>query len=475
MKEEICFGETLVVSCGHYEGDLAEGDSGSEWTCEESTETETSDVVKETAPFEVKDYVPEDVKVEEEEEDDNDFFFYFFPDCNKPPPPQNSKTSIVIENGMPQINPAAKSKVFCTCKKDKTGTCPCYLKIPCQCGAKIKAECTCAELKDICICQPGYPQTVCKCKSSDVCVCDPDGKIFPVCTCGAVEKPCICHPGKFPSPVCKCKHKPKLLDKKPICEAVAEENMETEGEMDSKGEGESEAEPCVCQKPDPPPCCFCGKGRTCICKDLCICDIRKSCVCEPLGPKDVECKQDDEKLTCSCAVPKVCSCADEEGGVCKCFPANVCTCENPANCKCFTTCDCTDPCICDTTPVKKDQCICLDVPQMTDKKTICTCACKEDKTKKIKRVRAGKEGYRWCHEIDPRHNYFNYSYNKHEEIVNVKEAENEKFKIWGLWEEPPKECPVHGPQLPKYEPKFRKPSIDCCSPVGGILVYTYSL
>ncbi|KAH9644954.1 hypothetical protein HF086_001721 [Spodoptera exigua] len=183
IKEEICFGETLIISCGHYEGDLEEEESESEWSCEDSSETTVSEEAKGDQAFEIKDYVPEPVVQEEQVEEDNDFSFYFFPDCDKPPPPQNSKTSVVVVDGMPKLNIAAKTQIYCTCKKDKTGDCPCFLKIPCSCTPETKTTCTCSELKDICVCAPGHPQITCKCESASVCTCDPTGKIMPVCTC----------------------------------------------------------------------------------------------------------------------------------------------------------------------------------------------------------------------------------------------------------------------------------------------------
>lgn len=503
MKNEICFGETLVVSCGHYEGDLDEEETPSEWTCEESTVTETSTEVKEDKAFEVKDFVADEGQEEEEEEEDDDFHFYFFPDCTKPPPPENSKTSIVVVDGMPKINPSAKNQIYCTCKKDKTGQCQCYMELPCQCGAKTKATCTCSELKNICTCHPGYPHIVCKCKGSEVCVCD-DGKMFPVCTCGKIEKPCICHPDKFPSPVCKCKHKPKFMkiDSKLQSAPALEDGYEFEGEAyqgegevekksgeegkgegegeskgegeiegEGEGEGEHEPEPCECQKPEPKKLCYCVKGKPCSCLTTCVCGIQHTCVCQPEEFEDIPCKLDEHKSICSCRAPKVCHCAAEfTGGVCKCFPAKICTCKNPENCKCFTTCECTNPCICDTSPVKQDECVCLKTPGRGLTGLVCTCACKEQ-SKKLKKVRAGKEGYRWCHEIDPRHTYFDYAYGKHDK-TNIPEPEIKPVQISGLHGAVPiGECPVHGAKTPPYEKKTRKPSIDCCSAVGGILQF----
>ncbi|XP_021182355.2 uncharacterized protein LOC110370751 [Helicoverpa armigera] len=490
IKKEICFGETLIISCGHYEGDLEGEESESEWSCEDTTEPTVSEEVKEDTAFEVKDYVPEESQEAEEEEDDDEFHFYFFPDCSKPPPPVNSKTSIVVVDGMPKINQAAKALIYCTCKKDKTGECPCYMKVPCQCGAKSKATCTCAELKEICVCAPGYPEVTCKCKGSNVCVCDPDGKILPICTCAKVEKPCICDPDRSPCPICKCKRKPKFTKEgKPKYETVEEESYGAEGEASfvsseagavrKTGETVGAEEPCECQKPPPKELCYCLKGKDCICLAECICGIQRTCVCEPEEFEDIPCRADENKSICSCDAPKKCTCAEESiGGVCKCFPVKICTCNNPEHCKCFTTCDCTNPCICDTSPVKLDECVCLKTPKKGISELICTCRCTEQSMKKIKKVRAGKEGYRWCHEIDPRHTYFDYAYGKHDmPAIEDKKLTTEKFMIQGLHGSDAKsdECPIHGVKAPPFEKKPRRPSLDCCSAVGGISICVETL
>lgn len=478
VKEEICFGETLIISCGHYEGDLHDDDvdddndeekSESEWTCTESPDLTVSEEDKVQLPYEVKDYIVEESVHEEEEEEVDEFSFYFFPDCNKPPPPQNSKSSLIVANGLPKLNPTAKGQKICTCVKDKAGECPCYTKVPCKCGAKTIADCICSELKDICICDAGYPRTVCTCKNVNVCVCDPDGKIFTKCTCAKIEKPCICHPGKFPNPICKCKHKPTFssLIQTKRDEVIGEGYKDTfPNSRESKGE-----EPCVCQKPEPKKLCYCLKGKDCTCLTECICGVQRPCLCEPEQSDDINeeipCKYDKNKSICSCDIPKVCSCENENAGaVCKCFPVQVCTCGDPANCKCFTTCDCTNPCICDTLPAKTEECICLKPPGASDYAS--TCQCIRESTKKQKKVRAGKDGYRWCHEVDAHHTYFDYAYGKND-LINHEEPKVEKFQIKGLHDKSDEvdSCPVHGPWVPQFKKKARKPSLDCCSSVGG--------
>ncbi|KAF9808761.1 hypothetical protein SFRURICE_016278 [Spodoptera frugiperda] len=504
MKEEICFGETLIISCGHYEGDLEEEESESEWTCESSSEATVPEEAKGDQVFEIKDYVPEAVVQEEEDEEDDDFYFYFFPDCNKPPPPQNSKSSIIVVDGMPKINMAAKTQIYCTCKKDKAGECPCYVKVPCTCGAKAKATCTCSELKDICICAPGDPQIACTCANADVCTCDPTGKIFPVCTCGQIDKPCICHPDKYPCPICQCKHKPRFLPvtktepSEPSLQTIESlyESLSIEGEishissvlakkpsqeptMESLKEvfneqSVIEEEPCVCQKPDPKKLCHCKKGKDCTCLSLCTCGVQRTCLCDPEECEDSPCRKEESKSVCSCDAVKVCKCALEtSSGVCKCFPVKICTCKNPDDCKCYTTCDCTNPCICDTIPVKPDECVCLTKPGLSDR--VCTCRCTDNASAKIKRFRKGKHGYRWCHEVDPRHTFFDYAYGRHD-MPKTEETKKEPFKIQGLHDRRDSdECPIHGAKLPKFEKKPRKPSLDCCSSVGGISICVETL
>lgn len=481
IKEEICFGESLIISCGHYEGDLVydEEQSESDWSCEESTMT-VSEEEKGDHAFEVKDFVAEEAVQEEEDDAPPDFCFYFFPDCEKPPPQTNSKTSLIVVDGLPKLNPTAKRQKYCICKADKTGECVCFTKLPCKCGAKTVADCICSQLKDICVCGSGYPRTKCKCKNVDVCVCDPDGRIFPKCTCGKIEKPCICHmPAKFPSPICKCKYKPTFLSKiKTKLEEVAEEGSLIEEEEEVVEEEKViDEQPCVCQKPDPIKLCHCLKGKDCTCLTECVCGAQRPCECAPeeneSTDEKVPCKMDENKSTCSCPIPKSCTCDNTNTSVvCKCFPVQNCTCGDPENCKCFKTCECTNPCLCDTVPVIPEECVCLKPTGELEFASKCQCI--TESTKKLKKVRAGKEGYRWCHEINPKHTYFDYAYDRHDKI-NIDEPGAEKFEIQGLHNETEdvNECPVHGLKIPKYEKKPRKPSLDCCSAVGGTYLYYY--
>ncbi|XP_028177359.1 uncharacterized protein LOC114365091 [Ostrinia furnacalis] len=489
LKKEICFGETLIISCGHYEGDIGEESSDSEWSCHDTTESSTSDEIKDDTMLEIKDRVEEEAADEQHQEEDDDFHFYFFPDCTKPPPPRDSKASIMIVDGLPQINPDAKGPPPCTCDKDKKGQCVCHIKLPCQCGAKTTADCVCPKAENICICHDGKPQPICTCKGSDVCLCHPDGKIRAKCTCGQVDKPCICHPRKkFPSPVCTCKHKPKLeVDDrvKSMIETVEEGSEEIgleeiESETTEKVEGEIEQEPCLCQKPDPKPVCKCLKGKSCICtENACVCGVQKTCVCEPTDDEEPICKSDESKSICSCPVPLECKCDAKSPDDCTCFPPQLCACGNdPGKCKCFAACDCSAPCICDT-KVDDDECICLDKTKQLAKGLVCTCSSKEkekDDPMKLKRMRAGKQGYRWCHEVDPRHTYFDYGYGRHDKI-SYKFQEREKIKILGLGDEKEEEevCAVHGVKAPPYKKKVRKPSIDCCSALGGISICVETL
>lgn len=532
----------MIVSCGHYES--PDGDTeGSEeedesvdsiWTCTPSTKSELSEEVK-VEPFEIKDYEQAVEEEEQELEEDDDFHFFFFPDCTKPAKPNHSKDSLLIgPNGLPKINVAAKKGIVCTCKKRKKEECECFVKLPCLCGAKEAAECTCGKLSNICICDENLPKPVCECEKVIVCACCNLPK--PICTCDEVVKPCVCYPGKFPKPVCDCKRKPtfgflkelesipsfegeffgeevgykeleveaeqketnkrrkqvikRVVKKKKkyeqssegsemgseefLEEIIVEESIQesTKEQETKKVEEEEKGEPCECQKPDPKKRCLCRKGKECICtKYECVCGFKKTCVCEPEGSDELPCKSDESMSICSCNVIPVCNC-ETEGIECKCFPTNaVCTCKNPNNCKCTKVCDCAYPCICDTAVEKIEECICLDKAKQIQKGYICTCPPVDGASPTvIKKARAGKHGYRWCHDVDPKNTFFDYAYDRYDKISTKKQQE-EKFKILGLYDEikrPEDVCPVHGLKLPRFKKKrFRKPSIDCCSAVGG--------
>lgn len=438
--------------------------------------------------LEIKDKVEEEIADEHSDEGEDDFHFYFFPDCNKPLPPQHSKASLMIVDGLPKINPDAKGPPPCTCDKDKKGLCACSIRLPCSCGAKTKKDCVCPKAEKICVCHDGGPQPVCTCKGSDVCLCF-NNTIRATCTCGQVEKPCICYPrSKFPSPVCTCKHKPKYEPPLDVIKSLTqtreddseEHSNEQEQEITSEEmekeseqvESESEKGPCTCQAPDPKPVCRCQKGKECICDELtCVCGVKKTCICEPEDGNEPYCKSEDSKSVCVCPVTTECTCEATGPESCKCFPAELCTCgADPERCKCHTVCDCSLPCICETKK-EDDECICLDKSKQIIKGVVCTCASKHEKEdpKKLKRMRAGKHGYRWCHDVDPHHTYFDYGYGRHNKI-SYKEQEREKLKILGLGDEEEVEedvCAVHGVKAPPYKKRVRKPSIDCCSAVGG--------
>lgn len=471
VKKEICFGETLIISCGHYDGDIGEDSSDSEWSChDETSETETSQEIKNDNMVVVEDKVVEEADHEEVEEESDDFHFFFFPDCNKPLLPQNSKASLIMVDGMPKINPAAILPVYCTCDVNKKGECACHTKLPCRCGAKTTHECTCTKQEEICICHDNKPMPVCLCTGSNVCLCHPDGTMGAICTCETVEKVCICPPGKYPTPICTCKHKPKFnFESLNSIDEITEESTEEEQNTIAKTEDEMEQEPCECQKPDPKPHCMCLKGKDCICtENACICGVQKTCVCEPTdSQEEIICKSVDSKTICSCPIPRECTC-DAKPDDCKCFPKKFCSCGDPDKCKCFAPCDCTDPCICETKVQKPTECICLTKSKHDVEGVICICQTKKEESKKLKKVRAGKHGYRWCHDVDPRHTYFDYGYDRHDKI-SYKEQERETCKILGLGEvtEIEEACAVHEIKAPPYKKKIRKPSMDCCSAVGG--------
>ncbi|XP_026752248.2 uncharacterized protein LOC113512545 [Galleria mellonella] len=471
IKDEICFGETLIISCGHHDGDIAEELSDTEWSCEDSTESEILPEQKGDTIFEIKDRVEEETTDDVVVEEENDFYYYFFPDCSKPLSPKDSKASIVIMNGLPQINPAMKGQIYCTCKIDKKGKCECHDKLPCECEPKSIEERVCLNLDNICICHDGKPQTKCTCKGSDVCVCHSDGHYQPIRVCGNIDKPCVCYPDKFPSLVCTCKHKPKFIEDIKFISSEGENNeleIQTKVKDAININDNTKQRPCDCQKPEPKPFCVCLKTKDCICQEnSCICDVWKTSVCEPVQNQESICKSDDSKSIFDCPVLPECTCDVNSLG-CKCFPKPLCTCGDPEKCKCFTVCECTAPCICNKN--KSDtECICLNESKHHDD-IVCTCPHKKDEANKLKRVRAGKHGYRWCHDVDPRHTYFDYGYGRHDKI-SYKVQERDKLKILGLYEENKEEvCAVHEIRAPQYKKKVRKPSVDCCSAVGGISI-----
>ncbi|VVC89830.1 unnamed protein product [Leptidea sinapis] len=468
-KKELCFAETLIISCGHIEGDIRD-DESSDWTCEESdsrqsVELKHDEYIKVKEPIEEE---PGDVQ----DGEDNDFQFYFFPDCTKPLPSANSKDSVIIEDGMPKLNPAIRNNNmdFCTCEVDKNGECPCIIKIPCLCGAKTRHTCKCIKVESLCICDVYNPQLVCTCKSSELCLCHSDGKPRPKCTCEEIKKPCICATDKFPFPVCPCETKPTLINTH--MEVIYDECGEVI-EEESVGEQVEEpiVEPCLCQKSGPKPPCHCGKGDECTCSFVCICHIRRPCECEPKDGQDPACKDAEEKSICSCPASPVCSCVD----TCDCEPKEkVCTCEDPDNCNCMKICDCTEPCLCDIQKEKDENifCTCPENKTIIGGGIVCTCP-KKDDGRKLKRVQGpGEQGYRWCHDVDPRHTYFDFGYGRHDKI-SYKEPPVEKIKILGLHEHEELQsnvdvCPVHSIEAPQYIKKVRKASLDCCSTVGGI-------
>ncbi|XP_039751403.1 uncharacterized protein LOC120627467 isoform X2 [Pararge aegeria] len=482
IKKEICFDETLIISCGHNEGEFTEESSETELSCTDSTASKVSESRKDDEIELTKQEPEEEQQKPPDEEEVDDFHFYFFPDCNKPVPPHDSLVSCTTEDGFPKINPKLqKGSVQCTCKIDKKGECPCHFKVPCRCGAKKRADCSCLQVENICICDEGKPQLVCKCNSSKVCLCH-DGKPRPICDCDQVDKPCICNHGKYPCPICVCEFKPREVNN--IYKDVIQTEELGEAEMITNEEYYSTPmttpKPCTCQEPSPKPVCFCMKGKECLCKGgECSCGVPPSCICEPSESGRIACDDDDSKTVCVCPAEQVCTCDTNSPDHCKCFPNPIdCTCGEPENCVCNKVCDCIPPCMCNFKQKKKDFCTCDENRTEIAGGLLCTCLPKKEKVTKLKRVRAGKHGFRWCPDVDPKHNYFGYSYDRHDKI-SFKEQEKEKLKILGLYEEPTQEqegtCPVHQAIAPEFKKKVRKPSLDCCSGVGGISISVQSL
>ncbi|OWR50670.1 hypothetical protein KGM_205815 [Danaus plexippus plexippus] len=480
IKKKLCFAETLVISCGHCEGDLQDSDSDSDWTCDESSESKISDKSKDVVVDKLFDKFEEVPKKESVVEEQEDFHFYFFPDCSKPIPPSHSKASLIVEDGFPKINTGLKKPEVCTCKVDKSGKCPCFLKVPCKCGAKTKHECTCRDAKNICICEEGKPRLVCVCKPSKVCLCHPDHKPMPVCKCADIDKPCICQAGKYPKPICVCEGKPVHPTDFEVIkyEEHGEECLSEETKANTV-KSEPIKEPCTCQKLPPEPVCLCVKGKECTCeKDPCICGVLPTCICVPNEDEELICADDESKTVCSCPKEKECTCYSKSPEDCDCFPKpQVCTCGNPEQCICFTTCECVDPCLCDIVQKNKDLCTCEENTTKIAGGLVCTCPQKNDHNKRLKKVRAGKHGYRWCNDVDPKHTFFGYAYERHDKISG-REPEIEKTKILGLHDTPSQKedvCAIHGPIASSFKKRVKKPSLDCCSAVGGISISVEAL
>ncbi|XP_026500895.2 uncharacterized protein LOC113404246 [Vanessa tameamea] len=470
-KKKICFDETLVISCAHHEGSYKYESSDSEISCTDSLKTKDSDKKIDHEPNEIKTNFENECEVNKEdvEEDDKDFHFFFFPDCKTKASSKESKASLILVDGFPIINSAALNQPLCTCAVDKAGKCPCHLKVPCLCEAKQRDDCTCIQAQNICVCEEGNPQLVCKCKPSKVCLCDPDHKPQPLCVCAKIDMPCICQTDKYPYPVCVCKCKPNSLQNLTKNQNYTSEGSLIQTENSTIQNQEEATEPCTCQQPKPKSICLCKKGEECTCdQNMCICDVLPTCVCEADGK--LICENNESKTVCKCEVKAECTCYDKSPDNCDCFPKpNLCTCGNPENCVCFSTCECTDPCLCDTIPDTRPECTCDENRKDIADGYVCTCPPEKEDDRKLKKVRAGKHDHRWCHDVDPKHTFFGYAYGRHNKI-SYKEQDKEKLKILGLYDEIKQDeiCEIHKTTVPVFKKKVQKPSIDCCSAVGGI-------
>ncbi|XP_011565204.3 uncharacterized protein LOC105394985 isoform X1 [Plutella xylostella] len=529
LREKLCFAETLVISCCH--DDRFEHDDTSEDVCTEpEAEPEGSEeIVEFQEAKEVKSYVEDEEELAEEEKEDDDYHFFFFPDCAKPAP-KDSQATIIMQNGMPVINKFKKPSVKCTCPLDEDGQCKCFLKYPCKCGAKTAAECVCdqADIEKICICRPHKPNLSCKChkakictctgvvepschckKVKKVCVCDPTTYPYPVCPCKpckcdherpispmCVCKPCVCDDTRSPAPVCICK--PCICegeeDPQPVCHCGDSESAATVHtktwtyEMNEEAseeenfpeivEQKASSIKCDCQKPDKCQCMAKGNKDPCTCPDQrCICGYLNTCLCGPpklehqrMGGSGEGSRESENESVCSCGLPPVCKCKGTTDN-CKCFDKEPeCTCGNPEDCQCFRTCECDDPCDCDKYAEKEcQQCACLDPMKPGD--LVCTCPQKKP-TNQLVRVKT-KDGYRWCHRVDPKHTFFDYGYDRFD-LINKKSETSEKLKILGLYD---KKDPTgdgagetNDVNVPVYKKEVKKPSMDCCSTVGGMTI-----
>ncbi|XP_068632891.1 uncharacterized protein [Battus philenor] len=450
LKKQICFGETLIISCGHVEGDTYDIFSDSECSCSESSATKQSEKVEDIKLVEIPKPIEEKVSDESCKDDDN-FHFYFFPDCSKPPPAVHSKSSLIIKDGLPYINRVKHVEEVCTCKVDHKLQCNCFVKLPCICGANERSECTCSEVPKVCFCNELKPNIVCTCEEAEVCTCYPDGKLRVICTCDKVDRPCLCHPKKFPYPVCICKHKP-VFDESTY-------DYEIEGENTLETSSRTTKSLCKCQDPIVP-----VPEKT-----ICECDQKIVCACEPPCGTLVP-DFNGPKLTCStiCRDTQECPCSNTNIN-CKSFAANkACTCGDSENCKCFKICECSDPCMCDVGSKFTKECTCLTKPADEIVEQL-------EGVKKLKKVRAGKHGYRFCHDVDPRHTYFGYGYGRHDKIIH-KEEKPKKIEITDNAVKATEEVTEGEKEdLPVYNKKLGKLSLDCCSAVGGITINVETL
>ncbi|XP_014363690.2 uncharacterized protein LOC106715019 [Papilio machaon] len=437
LKQQLCFGETLIISCGHTEGKSYDILSDSECSSSGTSVSEETDKVRYIKPLEAKEEVEEKASKHSSDED-NDFHFYFFPDCSKPVPSRDSKSSLIIKDGMPQINRRNVHQDNCTCEVDQKGRCKCMVEIPCLCGTEEKPECVCAALENICVCNETKPDIKCSCKNTEICTCMED-KCRLICTCDKIDKPCICHRDKFPRPICICKHKPVTSDYSVPSDVPGESVIEESTTKTTKSS-------CDCQKSKP--------SEPGVQEEIsCVCDRK------PQGKRSLSCSS-------TCQNPQECSCNRNIDDTCPCFPdTKNCTCGNPENCKCFHICECTAPCICDIESKRQVECTCIKSGGGVD----------QGEVKKLKKVRAGKHGYRWCHDVDPRHTYFDYGYGRHDKIMH-KEVEEKKVVITDMKGQKEAESDEsEKPNIPSYRRKTKKLSLDCCSAVGGITINVETL
>ncbi|XP_041988404.1 uncharacterized protein LOC121739877 [Aricia agestis] len=453
QKSELCFRETLIISCAHCE-DIGEGDSDSEWTCSEPSDSKDNVKEKKEDSEETNDIetISENVSKRSVYSEEEDFHFYFFPDCEKPYV-QGSNDSILLKDGIPTINPLKQRGFHCTCSSDGS-LCKCFVQEFCECGKKPKDKCSCDKLDAICICDEKELKITCTCKPSLVCLCASDGKIQPKCTCIAeVDE-------KSDNEEDKQKVLKENIVLKCSCPniATAECNCNTVPEQDVNLK-------CSCPN---------IAAAECNCNTVSNQDIQLKCSCPNIATGECNCNniEQDVPLKCSCSnitieecerssPPEECTCGDTND--CKCSDTqektsvthesgDACVCDTPSE----NTCDC-DPCACAEI---SDPCICdKDISEAQEKPT------------KLVRKRAGKHGHRWCHQVDPRHTYFDYAYDRHDKI-DYKVPEKEKFKILGLHDEIKSEIKVETEEItvPIFKRKVRKPSLDCCSAVGGISI-----
>ncbi|GBP61908.1 Ciliogenesis-associated TTC17-interacting protein [Eumeta japonica] len=225
---------------------------------------------------------------------------------------------------------------------------------------------------------------------------------------------------------------------------------------------------CSCNEDKPK--CKCATGQRCVCQfGYCTCDkqeeLNPSAILVDTAPTTCD---ENQNIECSCDVSITCICPSPPEKD-KNEPESVC--EAPEDCQCHDQCFCKYS-ACDTKPVNQaiDN-VCVSFDRLVGSGLKPESEEIPMTMRKLKRVPVGKEGYRWCYEVDPFHTYFDFGYGMQEKF-EVIESDDEKFAIQGLHDNnKSSSCEetehLDENTLPRFKKEIRKPSIDCCSVVGG--------